>query len=708
MQNSNTGDTTSTSHTTLPQPPSKNSEFSFLTNSDGYSSIEDEEQFSKLKPKRYGGELDEGHAFYFSDMIDIMSKEKDLNRKFYRMRVLLHGSREKKERPLFQHESDVVLSWTSSLRASEVMYRSVQAFGTGLERDLQKLVEFGLVNHLLIFITHGYRFRFWDEGAPTRDDVSVDHFLYEPRNFQDMSLHYPMYAAETLLLILKHSDWNTFLAIMERYFSSKQNGPRSSKLINDGKHTIMNGVGVFYKSLKYGLAGMKETILVILKTIHTRCKTFQKNILYNTKFPLIEALFECIDSLTPENLCKELSTLPGEAQKRHFGNRFDPTTESGKIVIGYWTENVRDSIVDVIGIFLNEAKKNGNRKMYLDPKYVFPWTEEEIKVKPDRANYNKILHRMTDLIYQKPLTELKVIQYHYWLPGMFSNMLFEKEVCDSSNSLEQVIDIDYQLLDFISGEDEMLDKLFGFMKRLYHDPMYKLSNFLESTRRFLIAHDGTDHPFEITHNKFRHLMEMIELSMVDLLSWITCNSLTAYKCVQYDNHILMEDFLKQDNNFTEYLNMDVFSKPALSFHSILDETEGYYSMGRNTCILSIIHNMFIAAPEHANRLPDIHNLLLKGVIENKDLINTCFVSGIKNYQIGLHAYISLFRVFGELMEEFVGKAQVDQQRAILSSNIGEMCLRIDKHDLAEKYLKYSLKYDPNNEKTKRRLDRVKK
>src|SRR3989338_10449952 len=104
--------------------------FPLLTNTDGYSR-DDEVYFAKLKPKRFGGDLDEGHFYYFSDAIDIMVKEKDLSRKKFRLRVFLHGSKEKNERPFYQLHNDVIASWTSSLRAMERKYNGVQSFVTG-------------------------------------------------------------------------------------------------------------------------------------------------------------------------------------------------------------------------------------------------------------------------------------------------------------------------------------------------------------------------------------------------------------------------------------------------------------------------------------------------------------------------------------------------------------------------------------------------
>ena len=682
-----------------------------LSNDDGYHQSE-ESLFASFKRKEYQlqmnpfsspyGTLNEDHAFYYSDLLDIINHERDLSRRRHRFKVILHGSKTKQTRPLFQH-NEAPTTWTSSLRMTMRRYAMMGFAPRGLDENFQMMVELGFVNHLLMFMTHSYRYlyekkKFKHLNLPVAPE-NVDCFMYEKKDFLDEHAHYPVYSAELLNFILLTSDEKTFKAIIERYFTEEQNGPNSSKMINDGRHVVMNGVGVLYKVLKYGVVTQRDLVTGIIRTIIDRCATLGLDvpnfILLNETYPLNEAILQFIkDYQNPEKMWNEFNE-EGFYQSDIFPSMDAEYNEDGANNARRWLiSSLKKASKTMLTLTLT-AKRKGLRK---------------------RMFTQAMLFELLDLIDNFPHVDNFMTLFssvRTFLINLFSLFLYDEEKLDQDGNIEQPFEVDYQLLEELTTFP--IERFCKMLTRIDFDLFYSVSNI----KKLMTECEKNDRGLEDRLSTALQNIIAEESSLVCVLSWISHNPILASKIANFENGILIDMLINStviEKQKSDNTNMRGYDSEITNRSNVVCIVDDYgkvfhITIPRFASSYIILGNILQAVPELNGKINDDGQFYIRyyvSFIGSKRSINDFDVQ-LRDYNQAIVGYKNTFVILSDILEEnYPTPETIRSERVIIASNIAEMAIRLNNKHLAEKYIVYALKLDPNHEKSKKRLETIKK
>ncbi|KAL9656975.1 hypothetical protein ABK040_007063 [Willaertia magna] len=689
------------------QPPKQNN-INEESQKDGYSNDQealfiqlhkekkasDKEYYKNQKniftPLRPGKTLPSDHPFYYSDHIDISNNELDPKKRKERFRVILHGSKSKKILPFFLRNNDTLTMWTSSFR-----------MGNPFSDVRLQLIELGFFNQLLNLMTHSYVHKAKEEGF-VNEGNAIDPLLNQSKDFQhgDHSF-YPTYSAEIISHFLLQGNEQIVSAIYEKYFSSGQltNCGENVHLIDDGKLTIMDGLAICCKVLKYGWISTKYQVGNVISFLLNRTDLYKDeySLLGRPKFNLLEYFLEAYEKCTLEGYVEEIQSDEGAHQvdiiKRNRSE--EEAIEYGPRYLGM----VKEVFARNINLLVYFPKNAFSWKRYLEAGVCCTWKENDKKY-----DYNRVIPILLNLI------ENTTLEIAYFNSNARENLLCTLSILLSPSGFEKEISfIDYHLIEFIDDNCKV-EQLFNTFYQLREDKLYNNKKYL-LTR---VAKELPKYHPEIMPEQdeiFTAITTLItcEMLALDCIAWLSHNPSIVSKLVQYKNGWIINVLLNIMKGIPQTETEKTLGDSSFIYCEKYRNGEDlfYYSLHTQSAASLILMNIQNFIPNLSSTIDSdkkFRERFMKHATAFKDKINTTFAQSKKliDWKNAIVAYQTLLRLFPDYYED----SDAQKQKAIVLSNIGEMYIRLKDYFKAKIYLQESLNYDANNDKTIRRMNRI--
>ncbi len=606
--------------------------------------------------------MTEGHPFYFNDLIDISKQERTNPREMQRrIQVLMSGDEQKKVKPFYRQDSEILVFWLSSLRM-EHHRRALEARGIDHFPLWKCLFQNRFHVHLLKLMTHSYR---TSRAALAEIDqaAAAAEVCYFGRtrkdDDQDGDYHfYPAYAAEVLSMLITVAS------------------PQQLKTMLNDLFVDHAGYRILALCLKYGVCLVRYFVSHMITMLNMRtAQTYESNI---DEHKIVDALVH-VALLPKDTFEKELETDRGAYQ------------------------------IDVLKRFQNS---DGYAPRYME--HVFEAVSMALLLcltNPFKRTY--YVQERFDLVQQLiELADVQPVEAHPDNDTQCNYLSILACLCHIDNTNEETLkDTVNELARF--DTDDTIEKLVRIYAHLRNidDPMEHAAKKLKNVMKY--KPDAP--PTEST------LMEAImtalksETAILDILASLSHVPSLATKILQVDDQYILRavrDLLfqstKHDQLWSEVSTVDMVTVDNII--SPVNPTTNmqrriiHYSPHLSGAAALLLKNLVKSCHAELSIAIDdtrLNDSILKNINQLKDYTTKLVKKG--EYDDAREYYAVCLRMLSGLEESSQAARDLC---VILYSNRAEMNLQLKDSTAALHDVQEALKLDPVHEKSLRRYDRA--